>query len=317
MTDGEPELLSSDLDFALVASNGTLAYMPRSEVPKVVVRIDKTGQELNRYGESQNLLEYPALSPDGSRLATVVDLFELWVHDLERDTRTRLIQDEDFIVDPPWTADSQTLYYSVGNSSTLRRIRADPGAEAETLHENAYRSFLAPDGSGLLINRGGFQLQETGGFIWFPLDEKGELGEGHEILSGFSVSGRLAPNSQLLAYRLADGGQPEAYLTTFPGTDQTLQLSSGGAGTPRWSRDGKKVYYLSRGNVVEVEVEFDDQGRLRASPEKPLFSLQQAGLQRGGWDVTSNGFLFVKVLETDVEPEMVVRQNALAPTPSP
>ena len=163
-----------------------------------------------------------------------------------------------------------------------------------------------------MVNRGGFQLQESGGFHWFPLDEKGELGEGREILAGFQISGRLSPDSQLLAYRRADGGQPEAFLTTFPGSDQTLQLSSGGAGTPRWSRDGTTVYYQARGHLVEVEVEFDDNGRLRASPETPLFNLQQAGLARGGWDVTSDGFLFVKVLETDVEPEMVVRQNALA-----
>jgi hypothetical protein len=65
--------------------------------------------------------------------------------------------------------------------------------------------------------------------------------------------------------------------------------------------------------LIEVEVGFDENGRLRASPEQPLFKLEDASLRTGGWDVTSDGFLFVKSLETGDRSEIVVRQNALAP----
>jgi hypothetical protein len=224
------------------------------------------------------------------------------------------VSEEDFVVDPQWTGDGVTLYYTLVNSSILRRIRAIPGAEAETVDDEAYRSFLAPDGSGMLINRGGFQLQRAGGLHWFEFDANGQLGEGREILPGFEVSGRLSPSGRLVAFRTGGDGPPEAYVATFPETDQTIQLSSGGAGTPRWSVDDSSIYYLSQGSLIEVEIGFDENGRLQASPEKPLFALEEAGVQpRGGWDVTQDGFLFIKSLETDDLSEIVIRQNALVP----
>ena len=307
----EPELLISGVDYAAVATDGTVVYLPQIEVPEVVVLVNSQGEELQRYGEPQPHLSFPTLSPDGNRLAVVTRDIELWVHDIERNTATRLARDEAGVVDPQWTPDSRTLYYSAGYTSKLRRIRADPGAEIETVHEDAFRSFLAPDGSGVLINQGGFQLEKAGGLHWFPLDEEGKLGEGRQILTGFDIFGRLSPDGRMIAYRVRTEDQEETYLATFPDADQTIQLSSGGGFTPRWSRDSETVHYFSRGSLIKVDVGFDAAGRLRASPEMPLFDLDETGLS-WHWSSTPEGFLFVKPLKTDEPQEIVVRQHALA-----
>ncbi len=101
--------------------------------------------------------------PTGRDSPLVIDSVELWVHDLGRDTLTRLVREAAQIEDPQRSPDGRLLYYTVGDASRFRRIRADPGAEPETVFEDAYRSFLAPDGRGALIRVGGFCQTESRG----------------------------------------------------------------------------------------------------------------------------------------------------------
>ena len=279
------------------------------------MRLDRKGAELGPLGKPQPRISRPALSPDGSRLALVIDSVELWVHDLGRDTLTRLVRDPQSIEDPQWSPDGRLLYYTVGNTFHFRRVRADPGAEPETVFEDAYRSFLAPDGRGALIRVGGFQQTEASGFYWVPFDEDGRPGKRRKLLAGFDSYGRLSPDGRALAYGASETGRREAYVSTFPGMDQTIQLSSDGGGTPQWSTDGRSIFYVAGGALVAVDVGLDPAGRLKASPARKLFEFAPAHLLSDrGWTVTpdGSGFLFVKSLETDSRSEIVVRLNALS-----
>jgi hypothetical protein len=296
-----------------VGSDGTLAYVPPRARPSVVVRVDRTGAGIATFGEPHPHLDLQALSPDGSRLAVVLNTNELWVRDLRRATLTKLATEEDFIEDPQWTPDGRTIYFSAGNRSRFRRIRADPGAVPETVLDDALRAYLAPDGSGLLLRKGGFHLESEQGFYWAPFDSQGRPGERTKILGGLESIGRLAPGGKLFAYSEGLSGRREAFLTNFPAHDQTIQLSANGGGTPQWSSDGKGVYYLSGGALVEVRVGVDAAGRLTASPERKLFDLERAGLRPEGWSPApdGNGLLFLKSLATDNRSEIVVVRNGL------
>jgi len=295
------------------AADGTLAYVAPRESPSVVTRVDRAGTEIARFGEPHPHLDRQALSPDGSRLAVVLDTRELWVRDLRRGTLTRLATEEDFVEDPQWTPDGRTIYYAAGNSSRIRRIRADPGATPETVLDDAYRAFLTPDGSGILMRKGGFRLEEAQGIYWAPLDSQGRPGEPRKILGGLDSLGRLAPGGRLLAYAEGISGKREAFLTTFPAADQTIQLSASGGGTPQWSADGEAVYYLSGNALIEVRVGLDAAGRLTASPERTLFDLDKVGLRPDGWSTApdGNGFLLLKSLAVDNRSEIVVVRNGL------
>jgi Tol biopolymer transport system component len=244
----------------------------------------------------------------------LIDSTELWVHDLSRDTLTRLVEDATSIEDPEWSPDGRMVYYRAGEVGRFRRIRAEPGAEAETVFEGTDGASLAPDGSGMLVRVGGFRLTEEQGFYWVPFDENGDPGERRKVLSSALAYGRLSPDNRMLAYGSMDTGKYETFLTSFPEIDQTIQISSGGGGAPRWSADGQSAFYTDNGAVVEVEVGFDPDGRLTASSARGLFELDAAHLMsRQGWNVDpdGSGFLFVKSLETDTRTEIVVRRNAL------
>ena len=181
------------------------------------------------------------------------------------------------------------------------------------MFDDAYRAFLAPDGSGLLLRKGSFRLVADQGFYWAPFDAQGRPGERKKLLGGLDSLGRLAPGGRLLAYGEGLSGKREAFLTTFPAADQTLQLSANGGGTPQWSADGKAVYYLAGGALIEVQVGLDAAGRLTASPERKLFELDKVGLRPDGWSPApdGNGFLLLKSLATDNRAEIVVVRNGL------
>ena len=311
---GKKFLLVPRIDAGSVGADGTLAYVPSRDRPSVVARVDRAGAEIARFGEPHPHLDRQALSPDGSRLAVVLNLSELWVRDLGRGTLTKVVTEgKEFIEDPQWAPDGRTIYYTVGNTAVFRRIRAEPGATPETVFDDAYRAFLALDGSGVLIRRGSFKLEADQGVYWAPFDAQGRPGERRKILGGLDAFGRLAPGGRLFAYGQGLSGRREAFLTTFPEADQTIQLSGRGGGTPQWSADGKAVYYLAGGALIEVQVGFDAAGRLTASPERTLFELDKVGLRSDGWSTApdGNGFLLLKSLATDDRSEIVVVRNGL------
>ena len=317
---GPKSILIPRVDRAAVGADGTLAWVAAGERPSVVVRVDRTGAEVARLGEPHPHLDRQALSPDGTRLAVVLNLDELWVRDLRRGTLTRLAKEEgEFVEDPQWSPDGRTLYYTVGFTSRFRSVRADPGATPETLLDDAYRAFLSPDGGGILLFKASFRLADDSGLYWEPFDAQGRRGPRRRIRRGFDTLGRLAPGGRLLAFSELTNGRREAFLTTFPAADQTIQLSAGGGGTPQWSADGRTVYYLAGRALIEVGVGLDASGRPTATPERRLFDLGASGLKPAGWQTApdGSGFLFLKSLATDAREEIVVASHGLRRTKGP
>ncbi len=302
---------------ASLASDGTLAYVLPRERPGEVVRIDRRGSEAATLGQPHSQLAQAAMSPDGSRLALVLGHDELWMDDLARGTLTRLDKAQG-IRNVQWGLDGQTIYYStLDGASEIRRIAANPSAQPETLYRNKEQvmltPFLAPDGKGMLIRTASFQLSQQQGLYWVPFTADGKLGKWKLLFNGFEVVGRLSPNGRMLAYSKTVGDKRQAFLTTFPSLEQTIQLSSKEAGSPRWRPDGSAVYYLADGSMTEVDVGFNHSGRLTASREKFLFDVGKRGLSTPGWSVAPDGkgFLFIKPLATKEESEIVVVRNGL------
>lgn len=54
---------------------------------------------------------------------------------------------------------------------------------------------------------------------------------------------RVSPDGRLVAYISDESGQNELYITTFPEGKGKWKVSSGGASYPRWSGNGKEVFF--------------------------------------------------------------------------
>jgi len=75
-----------------------------------------------------------------------------------------------------------------------------------------------------------------------------------------------------MAYASTETGEYEVYVQRFPALGEKHRVSTQGGMQPRWSRDGRELFYRSRGErpkIMAVAVRL--QGGLHLAPPKPLF----------------------------------------------
>ena len=250
-------------DFS-VSQTGLLAYGGRGGVSHQLVWFDRQGRRLGSVGE-------PAahgaisLSPDSDRVA--VSLFaeaartDIWIHDLDREVMSRFTFDPASEWTHAWSPDGARLAFSStrGGGSADLYVKATSGAgQPELLLKTA--NVKGPldwsrDGSLLLFRE---QSPDTRWDLWvLPLE--GNREPVPYIQTKFAEStGQFSPDDRWVTYVSDESGQSEIYVQPYPADGSKWQISTGGGLQPRWSADGKELFYLSadrRMMVVEVEAQ--------------------------------------------------------------
>ena len=242
-----------------VSDNGVLTYRAQGEVRSKLVLRDSMGNQLEAFGESAKPGESSTwsgvrLAPNRKKLLASKDnsqthMGDLWTYDLQHKDWQRFSSESTVSNDVGvWSPDGQTIVYaavSAGNSKLYRRP-ADRSRDAELLQESKLNQFptdWSSDGRFLLYEQSE-GTAETGDLWARPL-------EGNQVPSPLTQTrfderdGRFSPDGHWVAYRSDESGRREIYIRSFPGPGRGWQISSGGGQSPRWSDDGKKIYYLT------------------------------------------------------------------------
>jgi Tol biopolymer transport system component len=262
-----------------------------------------TAGDLDRYF-------FPALSPDGKRLAVALaseqGTMDIWTLDLLRNTKTRLTFGSSIQSRPVWSADGKTVFYD-SNVKGQFHIYAKPadgsGAEQTVLESNDASEYVhssSPDQRYLLYERVPADRTRTG--IW-ALPLFGDHKPFPVVQTEFNeVEPVVSPDGKWLAYHNDATGRFEVYITAFPGAGAKWQVSTGGGHVPKWRRDGKELLFLDLSdNLVAVDVNtLGNSPRLGA----PHVLFHAAGIQarQGAYDVTGDGKKFL-VNISDVKEE--------------
>jgi Tol biopolymer transport system component len=201
----------------------------------------------------------PAFSPDGRRLALEINdgkRTDIWVYEWERDTLTRLTFGGEANQFPVWTPDGQRIVYSSqekGGAPNLWWMRADGAGDAQRLAETKstqYATSWRPDGRVLAFR------QQNPGTNWDIMtlsvegDEKSGWKPGepkpfvNTIFSEYEPA--FSPDGRWLAYHSNESGIYEVYVRPFPGPGGKWQVSNGGGVVPKWSRNGRELFYRTR-----------------------------------------------------------------------
>jgi len=207
----------------------------------------------------------PAFSPDGKRLALEINdgkRSDISVYEWERDTLTRLTFVGEESTNPVWTPDGQRIVYSSrekGGPYNLWWIRADGGGNAQRLTESKSPQdggSWRPDGKVLAFTQSnsGTNLD----IMTLPIegDEKSgwKSGEPRPFLNSPSaeVEPAFSPDGRWLAYESSESGSYEVYVRPFPGPGGKWQISTGGGVLPKWSRNGKELFYRTLDSKIMV-----------------------------------------------------------------
>ncbi len=244
---------------AALSANGTLLYVRGSRDREVV--------EVGAGGTTTPLplragpYTHPRLSPDGKRLAAVLELQgsqELRVFDLA--TGAAIIIGSGPRVSPPtWSRDGRTIMYGTGgrDSVTIWRRPADASAPAELVAERRGLfgpGEISPDGRWLLYGRPPRGTEQYGG-LWYS--SLGADSTSTLLLqsNGSPVSARFSPDGERVAYASDESGQMQVYVRDFPGPGGAVQISPDGGTQPVWSGDGNRLFYRNGGTVYEATLE--------------------------------------------------------------
>jgi Tol biopolymer transport system component len=249
------------------SESGTLAYISgHGEIPKLAIYWMSIDGKFEPLRATPAGYRQPAFSPDGRRLAVEVregKTSDVWIYDLERDTFTRLAADAG---GPVWTPDGQRIsYYAAsekGGEPNLYLKRADGVGDAQRLTVSKNYQFpfsWRPDGRTLAFiefNSNGanwevmtLSLEGDEKSGWKPNEPKPFVNT--PFNNGYPA---FSPDGRWLAYGSMESGIYEVYVRPFPGPGGRWQISSGGGTFPKWSRNGKELFYRTRGPDSRIMV---------------------------------------------------------------
>jgi Tol biopolymer transport system component len=245
--------------------------------------MDRTGAE-SSVPIAQAPYNEMELSPDGRRVALVGGeggVADLWVADLERGAVTRLTIGEN-VINPAWTPDGARIVYGT-RSSAPQQVRnlivwkpADGSRDAEVLVEGD--RVLSPcdvssDGRFLVYSR----IKPDGnGEDLFLVPLTGAR-EPRLLLGGPSqkTDGMISPDGRWLAYVAEEAGPATVFVRPFPEGDGRWQISTPSGVEPRWSPDGRELFYRTDATLVRVAV--DTSHGFKAGRPERLFDRVASG----------------------------------------
>jgi serine/threonine-protein kinase len=315
----EPFMITPDGGLPQVSPDGSLLYVRGAGLGQAqMVRVTPAGEVVEPVGQKQTRIGQLALSPDGRLVAVMArdqENWDLWIHDIERGTRSRLTFTEEREWDPSWSPDGKHLFFWAAGNRAISRLRADGTGTMERLVledlPDSGDPTFAPDGKTMV-----FWVQEADGSKHlYSLDLDGD-GKTTPFLTGEGqkVGSRLSPSGRLLAYVSDESGRNEVYLTRFPSGEGKWQVSVHGGAFPRWSADSSRLYYLEAESLMEVKI--NEEAAMTLAQPRKLFDAGDAGVEVLGmahYEVTPDGD-FIMVTHYDEEgisPTIVLVQNWL------
>ena len=288
-----------------VSNNGILTYASgvNSADEGQLTWFDVNGKVLGTLGERGN--NDPRISPDGHKVALVKyggPNPEVSVFDTANGLRTRL-STEAAGTTPVWSPDGKNIVYMVipANTSKARlAMRAADGSGEDHLlyQEDQWQtpSDWSPDGKYILYNRG----EPGASHIWVMPVAKGGKPFPFVSTNDWERDAVFSPDGHWVAYTSRQSGRDEVYVAPFPGGGQRSQISSSGAGTPRWRHDGKALYAVNSVNEEDI-LAFPintEHGTIQTGEPKILFrtTVGQTLLYSAGYDVAPDGRLLINTL---------------------
>jgi serine/threonine protein kinase len=246
---------------ASASDSGVLTFANGTSGNVQLVWLDRTGKQAGIAVENLQNLQFARLSPQGDRVALMLDsgINDIWTLDLARGVRTRLTFGPIANTYPVWSPDGKWIAYVSMRAglSTIYRKPADGSGAEEMLFSDAGGNTLIPsdwsrDGKTLFYSTG---LQTGGQTVWaLPLNGERKP----RLVVEHAINGTLSPNGQWLAYTLFSG-QAEVYVVGYGGGQGKWQVSPNGGQVPQWSKDGKELYYLD-GTQSIVAIPVKDMG---------------------------------------------------------
>jgi Tol biopolymer transport system component len=301
--------------FSSASSNGLLVYQTgKGQTLSALRWLDRNGAILETVGEPALFLNGgdPEISPDGRRAtASILDLrtgqTDIWIVDLATGTRRRFTTGAGSKEWCTWSTDGGRVAHSISNPrGTGYDIVSKPigGSEPEVTLASDPVEFQAPlgfspDGNFFLYSKRKNERDD----LWILSLTGDRKPRPFLATPALEPIGQFSPNGRYVAYQSDETGRFEIYVATFPGLGSRWQISQNGGVEPRWSGDGKELFYFAPDNRLMAAQVKTDGASFDVGVIQPLFQARSMGFTYR-YDVANDGkrFLVVAGLPQDLSP---------------
>jgi len=272
---------------ASATADGTLVYLAGNSRETELTWFDRTGKELGTVGpraEQRGVL----LSPDGNAFAInrqdSSGTGAAWLHDLVRESETRLTPSGSPGSALLWSPDSSRIWFGMAGP-------AGPGIYEKDLKDGQLQlnqtidpadptrtpSDWSRDGRFVVYTE---NHPITRADLWYAPVESGKVDKKAAVkilgTDAIESQGQFSPDGKWLAYFSDESGQGQVYIRPFPSGSRVWKVSADGGREPRWRSDGRELYFISSflsGRAVLSAATVDPDGRdgLRIGAPQKLF----------------------------------------------
>ncbi len=274
---------------AASVSNGTLVYLAGRSRETQLTWFDRSGKALGTAGPRARHAGV-VLSPDGNAVLTnrteSSGQSALWLYDLARGSVNRFLPPGPRVV-PAWFPDGGRVLFRMTPGPTesgLYQRDATGAGKPELLSPMSVGASFLPSA----FSRDGRFLvytvvdPKTRADIWFmPWDAKPDLSTAVKFVATDATEsqGQVSPDLRWIAYTSDETGENEVYIRPFPDGPGRWKASLDGGFGPRWSADGKQIYYArvvnnERNTLRAAAVEADGRGGFRTGTPQTLFDVR-------------------------------------------
>jgi len=287
-----------------VSNNGVLAFAVTGGDSRQLTWYDRQGKALGKVGEPAARDEI-ALSPDGTRVAEGRSdnqgQWVVWMLDVARGVNTRLTF-EDGGGNAVWSPDGRQIAYAPngGQSPDLYLKPANGANQAELLvHSEGVKTPMdwSADGRYLLYIQ---RSKDRKNDLWV-LPMIGDRKPFPYLVTAFSKSqAQFSPDGHWVVYTSGESGTREVYVQPFPmSSGGKWPVSNGGGSQPRWSHNGKELFYFTPNETLMAVDVNTSGGTVQLGIPKALFRASILGGTGGAptvawrWDISKDGQKFL------------------------
>jgi serine/threonine protein kinase/Tol biopolymer transport system component len=312
-------LLTGGLTGFSVSDNGLLVYQRGNRgALRSLGWVDRSGKVLETIGEPAAFGPF-MLSPDGKQVAVSIRDTQdggrdLWLIELARGVRTRFTFERANAFNPVWSPDGKFIVYQGdrGGHTHLFRKATDGSSAGDVVYaDDNYKQPTQWTREGNFILFSSDAMAGADGRLWLISPTAGQKPTPLFEPSHGESQGQFSPDGKWIAYRSTESGNPEIYVSAFPGPGAKHRVSTSPVGgIPGWKPDGTELYYIARNrDLMAVSVKSKG-GKLELSAPVKLFGGIPVVAGRN-YDVSADGKRFLTFVKTDqaTEEPLTLLQN--------